>query len=179
MQALLFAAALASANVGGSYYLQSSQPACASIAALVHRDASCTSLPKSARVMWDGKIIDGFVPRYLGGNVARVTADHRIVFVYANFLSTSPPRDLLRREFILAHASLACPAAERFADALEAEASGDRRWFADTGCQVIPRGLSAARLAPVVDGAEAIWRMRVRFPHSAPQILWMQAADFR
>lgn len=169
----------ASAAHAAPYFVQIPAQACAKADALMKSNADCATLPKSARVEWDGKVIDGFRPHYLGGDVARVTANGRTLFVYANFLSPAPARDPLQRAFTLARDAIACPSPEKMSDALEARIERDAEWFDVTGCTTVSRGTSASRLLPETAGTETLWQMRVRISHSEPQILWMNAADFR
>lgn len=170
------AALLASTSAHAqTYFVQSETKICARADALMSGQ-SCVALSKGARVEWNGQVIDGFSPRYLGGNVAKL-ADGR--FVYANFLGPTPPADPLKRSFVLAHEAIACPSRFKLADALEARATRNDGWFLQTGCRVIGRGTHAERLLSDAGQGPDLWQMRVETSQTVAVPLWMSATDFR
>jgi hypothetical protein len=168
--AIVLVATQASAE---TYFVQGAGVVACARADDLARKTSCALLAPNAAVAWDGKRIDGFAPRYLGGDVARVEIAGRARFVYANFLSTRPWRDPLRREFTAGAGAIACRSPAKFEDAFYAASRGDAALLREAGCMTIPEGTAATRLAPAVAADESAWRMRVRFAQSAPQDLWM------
>jgi hypothetical protein len=179
--AMLGAVALLAANAADAadYFVQGAPArACPRVDELMLGAKDCVALPVNARVAWNGHRIDGFRPRYLGGDAAHIISNGRALFVYANMLRELPWRDPLKTEFVLARDAVACPDQGRMGDALHAVSIGDRAWLAQTGCMMVPAGTAASRLSPELAGRESLWHLRLRFSQGSPRELWMNASDF-
>jgi len=179
--AALFAAMLLTgAAQAGDYYVQSEPArACPHAEQLLKNAKACQTLPVNARVGWDGKIIDGFGPHYLGGNVARVSTAGRTLFVYANGLSEMPWRDPLQTDFVLTQATVACADPGKVTEGLTAAAHRDAHWLRAAGCVALAKGTPVIRIAPTVEKGESLWRVNVRFSQTLTADLWLPAAACR